>query len=644
MASVLTRLLAALRGAAISATGRETGMLGPRIRPVRARANGDASPDAPADRSTRISGLRLKRLRQIASFYADGAHEAVVTVGDCPFLPHDRFHAAAEMIVRTSGERASTLIATENAVRKAIMKRRLGELTDRERATLRAADLLCELGELERAAALRLRLPIVWNEGRCHATAPGFESVTRRNVLRAGLDELFGEFAEPAPDSFDELRRAWRNALSLDTTLGEEEHQLLESCQFIDRVWLAPTGPDDDAANPSTLSLGLFAGTSRPLLYDSSHGVITFAPAESEKRYGQIAQNLARLLTGAMVIDVDGRAFQASARRRQKELGKIFAFAPALTDHSMHYNPIDTVARDPDNAWNEARLLADLLTGRQGPDEEGRGFIAPAIFDVALSDQPERRHMRRVLARVTCTERQLADWTAALARSPHPELVRHGEMLREIAPPKRAALAARLMRELAVWQTPPIADLIERSDWAAADLRRRATLYLCVNRDDLDRYAGVLRVIVGQMLAALGRDAAASPGTTVTFFLDELARLGPMGTVARAVDTGAACGVRPWMFFGNTAELRATYPKADGMLANCAAHCYVEPDAETAQELSLRLGFAKSLFGTEEKSMVSADVLMGEDFTDKIIALVRNQAPARLVLAGELRAAQRSTR
>lgn len=642
MASVLTRLLAALRGAAISRTGRDTGLLEPRIRPVRTRAN--ATADAPVDRAARISGLRAKRLRQIAAFYADSAHEAVVTVGDCAFLPHDRFHAAAEVIVRTSGERASTLVATENAVRKAIMKRRLGELPDRERATLRAADLLCELGEFDRAAALRIRLPIVWNEGRCRATAPGFESVTRRNFLRVGLDVLLGEFAEPAPESFDDLRRAWRNALSLDTTLGEDEHQVLESCRFVERGWLAPAASDDAPVTPSTLSLGVFAGTSRPLLYDNSQGVITFAPAESEKRHGQIAQNLARLLTGAVVIDLDGRAFQTSARRRQKEVGKIFAFAPALTDHSMHYNPIDAVAHDPDDAWNQARLLADLLTGRQGPDEEGRSFLAPAIFDVALNDQPEHRHMRRVLARVACSAQQLESWTAALARSPHPELVRHGKMLRDLAPKKREALATRLMHELAVWQTPPIADLIDRSDWVAADLRRRATLYLCVGRDDLDRCAPVLRVIVGQMLAALGREAAVSPGTTVTFFLDELARLGPMGTVARAVDAGAACGVRPWMFFASTAEMRATYPKPDGMLANCAAHCYVEPDPGTAHELSLRLGFAKSLFGTEEKAMVSADDLMGPEFADKIIALVRNQAPARLVLAGELRTAQRGGR
>jgi hypothetical protein len=644
MASVLTRLFAALRGVGISSpAGRESGPFEPQVRQanVRARPNANVSPDAPADRTTRISEFRVKRLRQIATFYADGANEAVVTIGDCAFLPQERFHTAAELIVRTAGEPASALVATENGLRKALLKRRLGELNDRERATLRAADLLCEIGEFERAAALRIRLPIVWNEGRCQVGAPGFESATRRNFLRGGMDVLFGELAVAAPELFEELRRSWRSALSLDATLSEEEHQTLESYQFIERSWLAPSDPDDARSKPAALTFGLFAGTDRPMIYDNAHGVITLAPAQSGKRAGQIAQNMSRMVAGAVVIDIDGKAFHTSARWRQKEVGKIFAFAPTLADHSMHYNPIDAVARDPANAWSEARLLADLLTGRHGPDEEGRNFVAPAIYEVALNDRPERRHMRGVLARVACTDKQLEAWTAALARSPHRELVRHGKALRELAPDKREALVTRLMRELAVWQSPPIADLVDRTDWTPAELRRRATLYLCVDRRDLDRYAVVLRTIIGQTLATLSRDKAISPGSAVTLFLDELACLGPMATVGRVVDIGPECGLRPWLFFASSAEMRKVYPNADGMIANCAAHCYIEPDEEAAYELGLRLGFVKSLFGTEERPMVYPAEFAGPDFADKVIALVRSQPPARLVLPGELKTAQR---
>jgi type IV secretory pathway TraG/TraD family ATPase VirD4 len=249
--------------------------------------------------------------------------------------------------------------------------------------------------------------------------------------------------------------------------------------------------------------------------------------------------------------------------------------------------------------------------------------------------------MRGVLARIACTDKQLESWTATLERSPYRELVEHGRMLRELSSATRQALVNRLMRELAVWQTPPIADLVDRSDWTPADLRRHATLFLCVDRPDLDRYACVLRAIIGQTLAALRRDKAVTPGTAVTFFLDELARLGPMATVARAVDAAPDSGVRPWMFFASSAEMRKHYPNADGMSASCAAHCYIEPDAAAAHEIGQRLGFVKSLFGGEERPMVSAKELAGPEFADKVIALVRNEAPARLVLPTELKMAQR---
>jgi hypothetical protein len=641
MATLLARLFAALRGSSMpSAGGRESGRYAPQVR-VRPRQGAGAAPDAPVDRNTRMSGLRVKRLRQIAAFYADSANEAVVTIGDCAFIPHDRFHTAAEQIVRAAAMPASALVPTENALRKGILKRRLGELGDRERAILRAIDLVCELGELERTGALRLRLPIVWNEGRCRVSAPGFETVTRGNFLRAGMEALFGDFGVAPADVSSELRRAWRSALSLDARLTEEEHQTLESYQFVERSWLAPAEPEDAASAAGALTFGLFPGTDRPMLYDGGHGVITFAPAQSPSRAGQVVNNLSRLVAGSVAIDVDGKAFATTSRWREKEVGKVFRFAPALPDESARYNPIDAVADDPDNAWTEARLLADLLTGRHGPDEEGRNFVAPAILEVALNDRPERRHMRGVLARVACSDSQLEKWIAQLARSPHRELVEHGKMLRELSSSKRQALVNRLMRELAPWQTPPIADLLDRSDWTPADLRRHATLYLCVDRRDLDRYAGVLRVIVGQTLAALRRDKAVSPGGAVTFFLDELARLGPMATVARAVDGGPASGVRPWMFFANSAEMRALYPKAESIIASCAAHCYVEPDAAAARELGQRLGYVKSLFGVDERPMVSAEELAGPDFAGKIIALVRNQAPARLVPPTELKTAQR---
>ena len=321
MATVLTRLLAALRGLGVppALAGHERPLSQPQVRRVSGPAarRAEAGPRNRIDRAVRMSDFRVRRMRQLAAFYADSSHEVALTIGDCAFLPDERFQAAAVTVVESAGETSSSLASAESALRGATIQRRLGDLSDRERATLRAADLLCEVGEFERIAALRIRLPIVWNEGRCQITAPGYDSATRRNFLKLGLETLLGDSVATAPDGFERLRRAWRNALSLDAMLSKEEHQALESFQFIERSWRSP--PDlDPGASRAALSLGVFAGTDRDLLYDDPHGLITLAPEQSPRRHAQIAYNLARLEAGAVVIDIDGKAFHETARWRHR--------------------------------------------------------------------------------------------------------------------------------------------------------------------------------------------------------------------------------------------------------------------------------------------------------------------------------------
>jgi len=164
MASVFARILAAIRGAAIpSLSGQRPAQPGTQVRRANARGrpSGQTSPDQPADRAVRIADFRIKRLRQIAAFYADGGHHAVLMVGDCSFLPDHEFHAAAEAIAKATNEPGSALMGTENAVRKCTLRRRLSDITDRERAVLRTIDMLCEVGEFDRATGLRARLPII---------------------------------------------------------------------------------------------------------------------------------------------------------------------------------------------------------------------------------------------------------------------------------------------------------------------------------------------------------------------------------------------------------------------------------------------------------------------------------------------------
>src|SRR5262249_626392 len=141
----------------------------------------------------------------------------------------------------------------------------------------------------------------------------------------------------------------------------------------------------------------------------------------------------------------------------------------------------------------------------------------------------------------------------------------------------------------------------------------------------------------------LYREKAMTPGATVTFFLDEFDRLGPMDMIERAIDAPEQ-GVRLWMYVADNAAMTDVYPNAPGMIASCAAQCYIEANEATARELSLRIGTAKNLFGADERLILDPATLMGPDFADKVIALVRGQSPAKLLLPGETLAPSRRTR
>src|SRR3977135_1519574 len=118
MATLFARILAAIRGAGIPSRTGQPPAFEPQLRRARARSPAHSAADEPAERTARIAGLRVKRLRQIAGFYADSAHEAVLTVNDCAFLPQEEFAAAAELIARTGGAPTMERLDNEESMRQ----------------------------------------------------------------------------------------------------------------------------------------------------------------------------------------------------------------------------------------------------------------------------------------------------------------------------------------------------------------------------------------------------------------------------------------------------------------------------------------------------------------------------------------------
>ncbi|MER9458163.1 TraM recognition domain-containing protein [Mesorhizobium sp. M0478] len=140
----------------------------------------------------------------------------------------------------------------------------------------------------------------------------------------------------------------------------------------------------------------------------------------------------------------------------------------------------------------------------------------------------------------------------------------------------------------------------------------------------------MLRVIIGQTVNQLCRAAPEADSRTVTFFLDELPRLGRMDVIEEALDIGRGFGVRLWMFCQNIGQLDNAYPNAQGMMKSCAIRAFMNPDEQTAHSLSQNLGQRESVLDGSRRPLAEASQLSGPDFANQVIVFGRSSHAARL--------------
>ena len=132
----------------------------------------------------------------------------------------------------------------------------------------------------------------------------------------------------------------------------------------------------------------------------------------------------------------------------------------------------------------------------------------------------------------------------------------------------------------------------------------------------------MLRVLLGQTVATYCKGEAEAGAAPVTYFLDEMPRLGRMDVIEQALDVGRGYGVRLWMFCQNMGQLETAYPNARGMVGNCLARCYMNPEEDTAKWLSGHLGEREGLLDGAKHPLVQSYELTGEEFRDKVVVML----------------------
>lgn len=372
--------------------------------------------------------------------------------------------------------------------------------------------------------------------------------------------------------------------------------------------------------------------------YMANESIVAIAPPGSGKTQALVLPNLVRFPGPALVLDIKGECYSKTAGWRMTNVGPVLRFAPSDPDNSAHYNPLDMVSADPRQAWKESRLLADMLVVPKGRgkddyfEQRGRDLVTALVMLVAIEATAEGRHMGTVMDLLYASEDEFAVFLERCKSSDVEQLRRAGNMLSAMPDKQREGVYDTARTHLEIWQSYELSQICRRSDWKPGDLRtNRSTLYLCVGLNEVTAYASVLRVIIGQFIAAETRGDTERLGELpFTLFLDEMPRLGYMAPVEEALDVGRGYGVRLWMFAQNFGQLADRYENAKGMIGNCGAELYMNPDADTARALAARLGERSDIFAGTKKPLANAVELAGPDYRDRIIVLGRGCRPLRL--------------
>jgi type IV secretion system protein VirD4 len=386
-----------------------------------------------------------------------------------------------------------------------------------------------------------------------------------------------------------------------------------------------------------SLSLGKFEHNNADYLYEGDESLITIARPGRGKSQALVVRNLLRLKGPAVVLDVKPELFRLTANWRSAAVGPIVRFEPSDLESSATFNPLDSIPRNPVLASKAIKDLVRLLIVPDSPKGgegfwEGRAmqFIQGATLDVALHASEERRNMASVVNWLAPTKNEYTRTVDRLQACDVPALKRLGNELQRMPEDVRESLFSSAQRHIEIWGAPEIVPLTSTTNWSFDILRQEhGTLYLCVTPEELEAYAPIIRVILGQALQEYRRGAG---GDQVTVFVDEFPQLGYMEGLIRLLELGRGAGCRLWLLAQSVGQIQQRYGEdiTRSIMEMCHIRSFIEPTGDLAHYLERELGTTRNVYSGKQIPMATAQELAGPDYVGKVIVLEGGKLPARL--------------
>ena len=388
------------------------------------------------------------------------------------------------------------------------------------------------------------------------------------------------------------------------------------------------------------------------------HALIV-APTGRGKTTGFVIPNLLTWQGSAVVLDVKGECYEASARHRAAQGDTVYRFAPTDWENmrTHRYNPLLRIyeLEDPARQQMELQLLATLFLQNDNDRVQGllKGGIDLFVAAGLLAFQRRRPTLGEIYRIAASGGQKQKEYMARAHEVWNPAARLIFTRLASTNNDTLTSYVSLLMTSgLDQWQNPAIDDATAISDFDFRSIRKTPfCVYLVVQPLMVKPLAPLIRLFFSDLLSAL-QDKEPGPDEPwpVMIMLDEFNRLGKMPIVAESIEV-----LRHYR--GHLAVVTQTIPAIDeiygentrrALQGNAGVKLYLTPsDEKTIEELSKAVGkttktvitrsrsIGKNPFEGRSQSMRTEETsLLPEDEArrlplDEIVVVVDAQMPIR---------------
>lgn len=369
--------------------------------------------------------------------------------------------------------------------------------------------------------------------------------------------------------------------------------------------------------------------------------VLTVAPTRSGKGVGLVVPNLLHYPGSVVVIDPKGENYAVTHRWRAERLGqRIVCIDPfhVVTDRATNtdsINPLDgivdysmppeTYLKQNPELLDEVAMIADSLVVRPADEKDPhwndkcrtllKGLILATVYGLGPKG---RRHLSCVRAMLTAGLERLLGFMPVMESfkgDADGVLGRAAREIRTMGKEEFKNVISFALKHTEFMDSPLVGECLGgqgRNCTGTYDLRDLktkggVTIYLILPPHYLAQYGRLFRLWITMAMASMTKTIGKpKDGCPVLFVLDEMAQLGTMDMMRKAVSLLAGYGMSIWMIWQDLSQLKSLY-KEDwpSFIANAKIQQFFGiNDHETAKYISEMLG--EETIKIETKSVSSS--------------------------------------